>query len=119
MSSRLEVRRTETSDGDDYAVEVEVVSATGMPTELLVYRGEVFDHVASLRDLLTYPPSVELARALGQEFHRASSVRLVYKSPSEAREAGEHIESRLSTTRIQYDAAQPPDFGYNAVTVYP
>lgn len=119
MSSRLEVRRTETSDGDSYAVEVEVVSASGIPLELLVYRGDVFDHVASLRDLLTYPPSLELARSLGQEFHRASSVRLVYKSPSEAREAGEHIESRLSTTRLQYDAAQPPDFGYNAVTVYP
>lgn len=117
--SRIEVRRTESVDGDAYVVEVEVVDAVGVPKELLVYRGEVFDHVATTRDLALYPPSASLARSLGQEFHREASVRLTYGTPGLAREAGVYIENHLAAVRREYDATQPPDFGFNAVTVYP
>jgi hypothetical protein len=119
MSSRIEVRRTETVDGDDYIVEVEIVDAVGVPKELLVYRGEVFDHVAALRDIALYPPGAALAQSLGQEFHREASVRLAYGTPGLAREAGVYIENHIAAVRREYDAAQPPYFGFNAVTVYP
>lgn len=119
MSARIEVKRTESIDGNSYVVEVEVLDAVGIPRELLVFRGDVFDHVATIRDISVYPPSASLAQSLGQEFHREPRVRLVYGTPGLAREAGLYIESRIAAVRNEYAASQPPDFGFNAVTVYP
>ena len=116
--SVVEVKRTESVENGVYVVEVIMLSAEGIEKELMVYQGDAFDHVATPRDIALYPPSAAQAEALGLAFHRRDRVRLVYSTPAQAREAGEHVEGRISTSRQLYDAQQPPNFGINQTTVY-
>lgn len=112
MSVSVNYRAEELSSDSGYSIKISITSVVGIVPELFVFRvGGRFSHVATLRDIATYPESESSARSLGHTFFRASEMIYTTAAPQDAREARNQIVARLRTLVAARKASVPPDFG--------
>lgn len=112
MSASLNYRAAEARDGVSYVVTVSVTAAVEIPEELFVFDlQDRFSHVATLLDLLMYPPSKAEATASNQSYYRAASMRYVDADPASVRAARDAVVSRLKAVLTAFKASMPTNFG--------
>lgn len=112
MSASLNYRAVESRDGVSYGVIVSVINAVEIPVELFVFDlQDRFSHVATLLDLLMYPPTKALAVVNNQTYYRAASMQYTDADPASVRAARDAVISRLKTVLIAFKASMPTAFG--------
>lgn len=106
MASTITHTQTRTvPTGTTYQVDDSVTAATGIATEVFVFKttGGTFDHVATVLDMLTYPNTQAAAALAGQSFYRQASVSRTFTSIAEAQDFASSLISRMRTLASEYD----------------
>lgn len=89
-----------------YRVQVNVLRGVGIDANLFVYRvnaPESFQYVAALYDLKKWPSDINIARAQGLDFYRASSIDVTYQDGALAQVAASDVLRRIKLVVHDWD----------------
>lgn len=101
VSITLEQQNTTYNDDDNlpiYVSENEVIASEGITLALFVFAviDETFNHVATVRDIETYPESKAQAVNDGVDYYRQTSVTREYNNIVDATAFATHVRARLN-----------------------
>jgi len=99
--------QTRTTAGGFYRVADTVTSATGIPSQVFVFRttDQEFSRVAAVDDLLELPDTLEAAVAEGCAYYRTAAMSRDYESMATAADFAAALKRDLKYLVIEYNKA--------------
>jgi hypothetical protein len=105
MEIAITLSQTNTVDSEGkYAVASEILASTGIPLALFVYSRStsMFDRIASVRDVETYPETLETAVTEDSDYYRMPQATCVFTRVVDAEAFASVVRSSLSYLTADY-----------------
>ena len=107
MASTITHTQTRSLETGGYQVVDTVTASTNIPLEPFVFTvsTELFNRVATVYDMDTYPNTRAAAVTAGLDYYRLAEVTALWPDLDEAREFADGLAERLKSLVVEYAAA--------------
>lgn len=105
--------------GNSYQVQDTVTASTTIDDAVFVFTtsGGLFDHVATVLDMLTYPDTQSAAALASLAFYRQTTVTKTFTAVNTAQDFATTLISRMKTLAAEYDVVTTAFVGTTSGTL--